>query len=339
MSGARRFFAMIEDNNIFRFKIDTTKIVASDTNGSQLDTQYILPIPDSAFNISSFNLIVSDGRPNVVINSNNISTARVLTFATPGIYEITLLGKSRIKAGGSNGVDVLKIIEVTIMGRSFEFNEFAFDSCSNMIWNVPFCNFNTLSRVFLNIKGISDTIDLGNSLVDSVTTATNIMGTIGSPPRTLFSGFFKKLTSADAMYINTNLSRIESVQIISPVLQTVSRAFQQTSFRGRIVVQSEVLTNITNICYGYTNPPSLGEVDIRRVTSAGTFISQVMSTTNVNATLLGWVNNFDWSVIPTVTNKVTLDFFNSKYSNDTAVINAKAFLESKGIVFTRLTMV
>ena len=339
MSAARRFFALIEDTNVFKFKIDTTKIKAGATDGSQLDNQFVLPIPMTAYTIVNFILIVSDGRPDVSINSNNVSTARILTFATPGIYEITFIGKGTIRAGGSSSTDLLKIIEVTVMGKTFSLTEYAFEGCSNMIWNVPFCNFNTLSRVFLNIKGISDTIDLGNSLVDKITSATNIMGILGDPPKTIFSGFFKKLVSADAMYIDTNLSRIESVQIISPVLTTVSRAFQNTGFKGRIVVQSEVLTNINNICYGYLNPPSLGEVDIRRVTSANTFISRVMPTANVNATLLGWVNNFDWSVIPTVTNKVTLDFFNSKYSNNTAVINAKAFLESKGIVFTRLTMV
>ena len=61
-----------------------------------------------------------------------------------------------------------------------------------------------------------------------------------------------------------------------------------------------------------------------------------MSTANVDATLLGWQNNFDWSVISSVT--ATYDFYNSKYSNIPAVIAAKAFLESKGITFTRLTM-
>ena len=63
-----------------------------------------------------------------------------------------------------------------------------------------------------------------------------------------------------------------------------------------------------------------------------------MSRINTDATLLGWVNNFDWSVIPTVTNKVTFHFRGSTYSNNSTIISAKTFLESKGIIFTNLTM-
>lgn len=335
MSAIRRFYAGNIDNSIFRFTIDTRNIVSGATNGSQLDKQFILPI-DTGFG-SSFILKVSDGRSDVIVNSNNISTYKTITFATAGIYEITLIGKANIRFNNMSP-DAKKMTLVSEFGLGFKFSTYALQDAINMIWDVPFVRFNELNRVFIGIKGFGSNADLSKYIIDSATVATYTFSSIINPMTSVLSGFFPMLTNAQDFYRDAPLASVPEVQIIAPKLTTVSGAFYSSNMRGRIVIQSEVLTIMDSLCRGYTSPPSLGEVDIRRVTSASFFINSVMSTANVNATLLGWANNFDWSKIPTIANKVTLDFFNSKYSNNQAVIAAKTFLESKGITFTRLTM-
>lgn len=335
MSSIIKFFALPPRTSIFKFSIDTNLTNPSGTNGSQLNNQFVLPIT-MATN-QQFILSVSDGRPSVIVTTTNLSTYQTINL-TPGIYTITLIGSANVRFD-SVSPDSLKITSITEFGIKFTLAQYSFRNCSNMIWAVPYTNFNDLGRIFNGIKGISDNIDLKTSLVDRVVSAPYIMGGIVEPPKTVFSGFFLNLTNASGMYRDSNLSRVEEVQIIAPKLVDGSGIFWNTMYRGRIVIKSEVLTNISNLCYGYTNPPSLGEVDIRRVTDANTFITQAMTKANTDATLLGWVNNFDWSGIPAVANKVTFHFRGSTYSNIPTVLSAKAFLESKGIVFTNLTMV
>lgn len=331
MSSLIKFFALPQRSSNFRFIVDTNFVNAGATDGSQLNNQFILPVTSGNFTLS-----VSDGRPSVVVNNSNLNTYKTISLS-PGIHTITLTGSADIRFDLVSP-DNLKITSTLEFGSGFTLAQYSFKNCSNMVWDVPFTNFNILSRIFNGIKGISDNIDLKNSLIDKVIDASYIMGGIIEPPKTVFSGFFSSLTTAGNMYRDSNLSRVDEVQIIAPNLVNISGGFYGTMFRGRIVIKSNSLTNINNLCYGYTNPPSLGEVDIRRVTNANTFITQPMSRINTDATLLGWVNNFDWSVIPTVTNKVKFHFRGSTYSNNSTIISAKTFLESKGIVFTNLTM-
>ena len=148
---------------------------------------------------------------------------------------------------------------------------------------------------------------------------------------------FLNMANIDRLYQGCNIAAISKIEIISDAVTSAQWLFLQCNYRGRIVMKTPNLTNITGLMYGTTNPPSLGEIDIRRVTDATNFLVAVMATVNVDATLLGWQNNFDWTNVTNST-KANFDFYNSKYSNNAAVIAAKAFLESKGFTFSRLTM-
>lgn len=333
MGNSLKFFTMMEDASIFKFQIDTRNIVSGATNGSQLDNQFILPI-DSL--ITSLILKVNDGRADTIISSSS-TAGKTVTFSTPGIYELTLIGKAVIRFS-SISPDARKMIWTSEFGGGFKIGANAFETTINMTWDVPFVRFTNLTLTFSSSKTFGPRVDLTTYVVDEVETASFTFRNFQTALTTVFSGFFPKLTNATSFYRDAPLSMTPEVQIIAPNLTTAQSCFYSSGMRGRIVIKSNVLSDISGLCGNIANPPSLGEVDIRNVTNATNFITKTMTTANVNSTLLGWVNNFDWSGIPTVTNKVTLDFYNSKYSNNTAVINAKAFLEAKGIVFTNLTM-
>ena len=334
MSIAPRLMALLDEDSVFRFQIDTRNTLSSATTGAQLDNQFILPIDAG---VTNFVLRVNDGRPEVSVTNANLATYKTLTFASPGIYEISLIGTANLRFNNQSP-DSRKITWVYECGLGFRFSGYAFENAINMTWNAPFVRFNELNRVFIGVKAFGPLANLANYIVDDATTANYTFANVKTPMSWVLSGFFPKLTDAQDFYRQAPLASVPEVQIIAPKLTTVSGAFYNSQMRGRIVIKSEMLTDISNLCRGYTNPPSLGEVDIRRITSASLFITSVMSTANVDATLLGWANNFDWSAIASVANKVTFDFINSKYSNTPQVIAAKAFLESKGIIFTRLTI-
>ncbi|WDF45243.1 hypothetical protein PQ459_10065 [Chryseobacterium sp. KACC 21268] len=334
------FFLMLDDEeSVFRFQIDTRNILPGATNGAQLDNRFVLPI-DVTFASTyptNFILKVSDGRPDISVSNSNLSTARILTFATPNIYEITLIGTAQLRFNNQSP-DARKMTWVYEIGLGFKFSSYAFEDTINMTWNAPFVRFNELNRIFVNTKAFGPLANLSSYIVDDATLASYTFANVATPLTSVISGFFLNLVNGTDFYRSAPLALVSEVQIIAPKLTTISGGFYLSNMRGRIVIRSEVLTNMDNLCRGYTNPPSLGEVDVRRITNAALFITSVMSTANVDATLLGWVNNFDWTGIPSVTNKVTFDFYNSRYSNNSAVISAKAFLESKGILFTRLTI-
>lgn len=328
------YLLLDDDDSIFRFQIDTRNILAGATSGAELPNQFILPVDAGTTN---FILKVGDGRPDVVVNNSNIAANKKITFATPGIYEISMIGRAQLRFNNQSP-DARKMTWVYEVGLGFKFSSYAFEDTYNMTWDAPFVRFNELNRVFINTKAFGPKANLANYIVDDATMASYTFTSIQTPMTSVLSGFFPNLINATDFYRSTPLQLVSQVQIIAPNLVTTAGCFYLSNMRGRIVIKSDVLAIIDNLCRGYTNPPSLGEVDIRRVTSASLFISSAMTTANVDATLLGWVNNFDWSFISAVTNKVTFDFYNSRYTNSPNVVAAKAFLESKGILFTRLTI-
>ncbi|GEM_PF-5499182 len=333
MSTIRRFMALDDENSVFKITVDTTKIKVGATDGSQLDDRFQLPILHTF--PFSFILYVSDGRAEVSVNASNYTTYRTIIFATPGIYTIILIGRATIRFV-SWSVDLLKVTELLQMDAGFKLTDQSFMNCSNLVVKAPYINMNTLDRVFNGINRIE--ADISKYTVHQATRGYFTFLNIANPVTKIFSGFFDSLTNANEFYKNTDFSNISECVIIAPNLLSAVETFSTTNFRGRIVIQSNTLTDIRWFIRYVSNPPSLGEVDIRNVTRADFFISSLMSTANVDATLKGWVNNFDWSGIAPVANKVTFDFYNSKYSNNPDVIAAKTFLEAKGIVFTRLTM-
>ena len=336
MSGLKGFFAVDNDSSVFKFTIDTTKIVAGATDGSQLSDRFVLPFLNSAgVYVKSFTLKVSDGRPDVFVTTANYATYRTIIFSAPGIYTITLIGSAYgVSFKGTQTPDKSKLISVERLDPSFTLLDQAFWLCANCEFNVPYMVVNNMDRTFNGIKKFGSNVDLSKYYVSKAPMAfLTFSGTLTS----VFQGFFLSLTNASQYLKQLTLTGIPKIIIIAPNLTNVTELLAQSNYRGILEIRSNVLSNISYLNRFTTNPPSMGLVDIRNVTTATDFITSAMSTANVNATLTGWVNNFDWSAIPTVANKVTFDFKGSTYN--ASALSAKTFLEGKGIIFTNLTLV
>lgn len=338
MNVATRLLLLDEEVSVYSFTIDTTKTVSGATDGSQLNNQFILPLdaPSNAGN--NFIIKVNDGRADVAYNGSN-PALRILNFSTPGIYQITLIGRSSgFKPFGKP--DLLKWISLESWGSDFKgaYSNY-FDGATNLVLNSSNVIKLTGSAAnFLrNSKGVSPMFDISKIDVSEVTSLGGFFTGVSQPLYSSLNPFMNLATDIGSIYRNANMSNVPKVEIIAPLATTANYLLGSSGFQGILIIKAP-LTSIFGLMDGISNPPSLGQVDIRYLTNAGGFISSVMSTTNVDATLLGWVNNFDWSSIPTVTNKVTFPFVNSKYSNSSAVISARSFLISKGIVLANLTM-
>lgn len=344
MSANRRFFALEDNNSVFTFKVDTSKIVVGATDGSQNPLTFRIPIAFPAAT-QSFIVRVSDGRADFAYAGNP-----VITFASSGIYTITLLGRVMyfsFSAGlvGGYGYDRQKIVSIDNWGSQVMFGAAdtnwtsAFQNCINLIVNAnnglvfP----NIASNFFQNIKGFSTSANLGKYDISQTTQLPNVTG-ITLPLYSVFSPFLFKVVNMTNFYADVDLSNVPKLEIISTSLVGVQALLKNSGFQGELIITAN-LTNIISLLEGVTNPPSLGKVDVTKVANLTTnFITLPMATANVDATLLGWVNNFDWSA-RTFATKSTYNFKVSKYSNNPAVIAAKTFLESKGLTFINLTMV
>lgn len=339
----RRFFPLIAKKSIFRFKIDTRLTNVGATDGSQLDNHFILPVDTGSTGNTNFILKINDGRSDILVTGANLSTAKQITFALPGEYEITFIGRCTLRFSNMSP-DQRKMTWVYECGDGFRFNSVAFSGAVNMIWDAPHARMNTLDRVFLGIKGFGDNADLSKYSVEMATAGIYIVSNTSNPVTYLFQGFFLNLTSAAQMYRYCNLDpSITKIEMIAPNLTTAASFMINTYFKGKLIIKSNVLTNISQIMYNGSNPPPLGGVDIRNVTSSVNIVSGLMSKANVDSTLLEWANDYDWSAIPNIPNKTTINFnFNTgacTCSNTPAVINALNFLKSKGYLFPYLTAV
>lgn len=342
MGADRRFFALENENSVFKFKIDTRNIAVGATDGSQNPLTFCLPFPSVGNSAANCIVKVSDGRPDIsIVGQAEVNSKRVLSFTVSGIYDITIIGRVPVFTFYTYTevrYDYRKIIEINIWGKSIGYGVRCFSLCVNLRIKAE----NTLRlpsdsyAFFANIAGI----DVSMNTIDTsdVTSAISIISNV--PNSFPLNPFWSKITEFSSVYQNSIFdSSVTKVEIISDSITSCSRTFFGTNFKGRIIMKTPNLATVNNFLQSVTNPPSLGEIDIRNLTSCTNFMSAVMSTSNVDSTLTGWVNNFDWSGIAPVINKVTIDFVNSKYSNNPSVIAAKAFLEAKGYVFTRLTMV
>ncbi len=339
MSAARRFFASTRLQTPLIFQIDTRNVASGATDGSQLDNQFILPLDFPTSGTHNFIIKVSDGRPDVGYNGTN-PNARIITFATPGIYTITLIGRSNyFKPWGK--ADVLKWVSLDSWSSNFKAS--SYDNYFNGALNLIIRSKTTIkltgncSSAFANIKGFDPSFELSKVDVSETNSVAAMFLNITTSFYYALNAFMNQVTTIGQLYRNVNMSNVTKVEIIAPQCNNANYILGGSGFRGTLIITAP-LTSIFGLVADYTNPPALGQVDIRLVNTAGSFINSVMSRTNVDSTLLGWVNNFDWSGIANATNKVTFDFYNSTYSNNASVIAAKAFLETKGIVFTRLTM-
>lgn len=339
MGANRRFFALASENSVFEFTIDTRNIVVGATDGSQNPLSFRIPIPSAGGN--NFILRVDDGRADVLVvgitGTNSYST---ITFATAGIYHITMIGTTtQFSFNQSYGYDKLKITEVTRWGSRFGYALRSFFMCSNLVikaYNVLNLSAANNGGMFNGIKGFESPLSLLE--VSKSTALDGFLRDIQTPITNGLNSFYNGLSTFNQVYYGADMSGVSEIEIISDSITVFSQVFTNTNFRGILKIKCPNLTTIFRLIYGVTNPPSLGWVDIRNCTSISDLFQYVMSKQNVDSTLIGWQNNFDWSAIPTIPNKVTIDFKNSKYSNNPSVISAKTFLESKGIVFTNLTI-
>lgn len=343
MSGSKRFFALGQELSIFKFTIDTRNIVSGATNGSENPLTYRIPFYYPTSNLNIFIIQVSDGRPDIsFVGGTTNQSALTLTFATAGIYTITLLGQGRdLIFGGShaNAYDKLKLISIDNFGANF-INSIAgvFNGCTNLIINAP-NGFKMLgasgANCFNGIKGFGSNFSLSFVDISEATSFTTMLANVQNPLNSTLNAFINVATALTGLYQNSQfLPIVNKIEIISPSVTNVNNLIRDSNFQGRLIIKAPI-TNAFMLTTGIPAPISLGEVDIRKVASTILF-SGVMSTTNVDATLLGWANNFDWTGVTTTS---SFSFNNSKYSNNPLVIAAKTFLESKGMIFTNLTMV
>lgn len=343
MSAIRRFFNSDDENSIFRFRIDTSKIVSGATNGSQNPLTFKIPAINSGTTAAIIK--VSDGRPDISLTNANVASASLITFSTSGIYDIEIIGKIGFFPGFANttvGYDRLKIIGIYHWPYQVNFQFGSFSGCSNLLIYAE----NTLklpvnsNTFFANIGGFA-TGRLDNLIFTDVTTASYILNGVSTVFTSLFNSFMPSMTSLVNLYSGVNVSAVSRVEIISNSVTNVGALFgtQLRNFSGELILSTPNNTSIQALCYYFNVSPSFGKVDIRSVTNALNFIRNPMTKAKTDDTLLGWVNNFDWSGISPITNKVTLDFKGSTHTNSTEVNAAKAFLIAKGYVFTNLTAV
>lgn len=343
----KRFFATSGESNIFTFTVDTRNIVAGATDGSQLDNQYILPLTsDSGHNGNKFIIRVNDGRPDIsVVGRAETDTKKIITFSSPGVYQISIIGTITGRYSTQDQPDRLKLIEVNNWSQTIYFYNAFYGGCSNLVIKAinPISLSGSASRnMFYGIKGFDSKEAMMAIIVVNVTdSASMFRGITSLPLKWMPNAFWNEVTTLSQTFFGSKIDNsVSIIEINAPKLTSVVSLFfstQSTNTDLRLVIRAP-LTSIDKLWYGSSPDISFGEVDIRNLTYCNQLYTKVSATSKVDATLLGWVNNFDWSGIAPVTNKVTIDFYNSKYSNNPSVIAAKDFLEAKGYIFTNLTM-
>lgn len=337
MSAPRRIFCYDITNSVMRFTIDTRIVNIGATDGSENSLTFRIPVSNHGNN--RFAIKVNDGRPDVnIVGVQSDLTVFTLTFSNAGIYNIELIGTiEQFSFNQPYGFDKRKIIYCEIQGNKIGFFLRAFYQCVNLTFNVKYPikmkpqNYGGLFQEIYKLEGDISLIDISEA-----TGLDAMLRDINQPLPTALNAFFNGISNFNQIYYNARLTLTPKVEVISNSITNVSQAFTNSMFRGELIFSTPNVTSYDRLLYGYTDPPHCGKVDIRKATNAN-LIQFPWSNTNTDATLLGWVNNFDWTSISS-SHRVTIDCKGSKYSNDLAVLSAKSFLESKGIAFTNLTM-
>lgn len=336
MGADRRFFALGAENRIFTFKIDTTKTLSGATDGSENPLTFKLPLFYTV--AQNFIVRVSDGRPDIAYTSGGLT----LTFAIAGIYTISLIGRVQYFNFGLVYTDRLKIIEVNRWGNvSFGQNtnnwRNAFLNCSNLIIKatngIKFPN--EVGAFFQGIKGIDPSVNLSTYDMSNVMVVSSFFSGISQPLYSVLNPFFSVATTISGIYSGVDMSNISRIEVISNTVSVISGFLQNSNFHGELIINAPI-DNYSSLLNGVINPPSLGKIDVRVATNFGFSWITKMEQLNVDATLIGWANTYDWTGVPIIAR--TCWFASSKYSNLPNVLAAKAFLESKGFTFTNLTM-
>lgn len=330
-----------DDDTPMVFQIDTRNIVAGATDGSENPLTFRIPLRQRSD--QSGIIRVSDGRADISVNSSTPSTAFNLTFATAGIYTITLFGKF-VDFSFYNTVnmpyDRLKIIlisqwsNVMILGTRF------FYQCANLVIDAP----NVLvlpvvpSWCFQQIKEIRSSLNL----IDT-TKATDMDRSvyfIATPLSSTFNPFFQSLNIVLQLYQDLTFTpAVNKIEIISNSVVTLSQPWNNIIFQNtgniELICQTPNLTTMFRVIWNgeVRTRCHAGKIDVRNVTNTNQWLNSVMPQANVDATLLGWAN------LPFMQAGVTWNWNGSKYSNNAAVIAAyNKITVTWGVIFTGLTM-
>ena len=344
-----KMFAFPRKKSVFKITIDTTKIVSGATNGSENPLTFRIPM--ELPNINNACIIrVSDGRSDISISATTPSSAGLLTFASSGIYTITIIGKVGLfnvggtTGGVSYGYDKNKIMYVDNWGYAVNFmngTTGAFDGCVNMTVRAT----NTLvlpvnsNDFFRSIKGFDTSLTLLDT--SKCTTAQRILATVMTVQKGTLNPFWKSIVSFISVYnANTFATDVDRIEIISDTLETLNDPWALVTFQNtgtiRLICKTPNLKTIFRI---YRNGQArtrchLGEVDVRNVTTTTGWANGGMTPAQVDPTLLGWANN-----LPFMQAGVTWDWGGSTYSNNPAVIAAyNKITVTWGVIFTNLTM-
>lgn len=334
----RRFQAIQDENSVFRFQIDTSKIDPLATDGSENPLTF--RIPCSAPNAGNSCVIkVSDGRPDIVINAASTAANLTLTFSVSGIYDITIIGR----LGNFNtyvnswGYDRLKFGRILKWG-GFKLGARTFYNCNNLIIDAPDTVVlpSDASTMFQGVKEFTNDLSLLDT--SKVTSSANLFNAHGSILKSLLNPFWSSLSNFNLVYTNLTLdSSISKIQIISDSITSLSQPFNSlsTSATLELDIQTPNLTTMFRVLYnGAVKARShAGKIDVRNVTNTDQWLNGTLTKAQVDATLLGWAQ------LPFMQSGVTWNWNGSKYSNNPAVIAAYNKITSDwGVIFTNLTM-
>lgn len=338
MSAIRRFMAMEGENNIFKFTIDTRNIVVGATNGAENPLTFRLPLNFPTNIGHQFIIRVNDGRDDVVFDRTEAGS--IIHFATAGIYQITLIGRSNYFLAG-NVQDNLKWIYLDVWGTTFRgLLPNAFQGMTNLVIRAHESIKLTGNRAYFfnGIKGFALDFEMSKLDVSEVSNFSGFFSGVQLPMYSVLNPFINAAESMVGVYRNVDLTNVSKVEVISQTASNFGNFLSNSNFTGELIIKAPLIS-MYQMLFGIVNPPALGKVDIRGTvsnTSFSSFITHPMTEARVDSTLLGWANNYDWTGIPL--KSITMNWRGSKYSNNPAVIAARAFLISKGFTFQNLTM-
>ena len=336
MSANRRFFALLNNNAMLQFTIDTRNIVTGATDGSENPLTFRIPSVQVASN--SCVIKVNDGRPDKIINSSSTTSDFILDFATAGEYEITVIGRLSFSFYFQMwGYDCKKI---TLVSRTynFKFDIRTFYNCSNLVIDSPDVLLLPLEMTsgFQGIKEFKSDLNLIDT--SKVTAASGIIQGLQFPLKSLFNPFWLSLYLFEVYKSVTLDPSITKIQIISDSITSLYQPFNAITTPSTIELDVQT-PNLTTMFRVFNNGAIKarshgGKIDVRNVTNTSNWLIGKFTTAQVDATLLGWANN-----LPFMQSGVTWNWNGSKYSNNPAVIAAyNKITNDWGVIFTNLTM-
>lgn len=294
---ASRGGAPAPPNPDFVFIVDTTQA------GSASDT-IVLPLL-SGGTYTNLTVDWGDGSSGVLNNSN-----KTHTYATGGVYTITVSGDVMKRFRFANTGDKSKLIQITNWGL--------FDTGGV---NQSFYGCNNLTSVPSNSPTLSGVVDA--NLMYALCTSLNCNITFDSTILTQLRDTFSGATSFNGQ-----------ITLNTPNVTDVASFLQNTTSLNNSSVSNFDTSNWTNLNSFFLNSgvdQSLATWDITSMTSAANFLlGGQLSTANYDATLVGWEATLQ-AAYPSgagYTPVININFGSSQYTLGGAADAARASLIS-----------